>query len=69
MDEREAAIREAFKDVLANLVGAANAYRHYAGNRERTSVRDALYSTRLADYEKAVERGREAYRTLFPDPA
>lgn len=66
--EREAAIREAFMDVLTHLVGATSAYGTFAGNNNRPGVRDTLYTTRLADYETAVERGRQACRTLFRDP-
>lgn len=57
--------REAFKDVLAHLAAATSVYEHFAGNSKRAGVRDALYSTRLTDFRRSVERGREAYQKLF----
>lgn len=63
--EREAEIREAFSDVLAALVGAVSSYETFAGNSKRPGVRDALYSTRLKDYQNAIERAQNSYRYLF----
>jgi hypothetical protein len=66
--ETRTAIGEAFKDLLAHLVAATSAYETFAGNSKRPGVRDAFYSTRLSDYQKAVERGRKAYQELFGEP-
>jgi ribonucleotide reductase alpha subunit len=64
MDEKDAEIdrlRTALKRVWVQLSAAASAYKEYAGNAERPGPRDALYSTRLADFEKAITEGREAW--------
>lgn len=49
---------EALIDATAHLVGAASAYQTFAGNSRRAGVRDALYNTRLQDFNKAVARAR-----------
>lgn len=54
-----AELLEALKDTTAHLAGATSAYKEFAGNARRAGKRDALYSTRLRDFEKAVERARE----------
>ena len=58
------AMVEAFKDATAHLAGATSAYETYAGNSKRAGVRDAVYSTRLKDFQKATERARAALRAL-----
>ncbi len=57
--------REIATDAIAHAAGATSAYKQYAGNSERRSVRDALYKTRLNDFEKAVERNRASLLKLI----
>lgn len=57
----DAETRDAFLDLLAHMNAAASAYRVYAsrGNNIRPrSMSDAFYSTRVVDFENAVERAR-----------
>lgn len=56
---------EEFMNVLTHLISAASAYAEYTGNSEKAGKRDALFKTRLADFNKAIERGRKAYRENF----
>ena len=49
---------EALSDAAAHLVGAASAYKTYAGNSERPGKRDALYNTRSKDFDAACKRAR-----------
>jgi hypothetical protein len=68
---REIALRKALADALVNLMGAASAYATFAGcvgKNSRMPRRDALYGTRTADFQAAVERGKAAYRKLFDAP-
>lgn len=51
---------EALTDATAHLMGATSAYKDFAGNFKRPGKRDALYSTRLKDFEKACDRARAA---------
>lgn len=55
--------QDAFKDVLAHLVGLTSAYEMYARRHYRfgKSEVDAFYSTRLEDAKLAIERGRAAF--------
>lgn len=55
-------LRKEFRRAAASLAGAASAYRTYAG-RSRTVGRgkaDPFFTTRAADFDKAVERARQA---------
>ena len=54
-------VNEEFRNVLAHLVAATSSYEKYAGNSERHSVRDALFNTKLKDYNNAINRARETY--------
>lgn len=63
--ENDSNISEAFRDLLANLEAATSAYRKFAGNSKRQGIRDPFYTTRLKDYESALDRGRKAYKELF----
>ena len=49
-------------DATAHLAGAVSAYEHFAGNSKRAGIRDALYSTRLSDFHKALARARAALK-------
>jgi hypothetical protein len=51
-------LKNALMDATAHLAGATSAYEHFAGNSKRAGVRDALYSTRLSDFKRALERAR-----------
>lgn len=55
---------EALMDATAHLAGATSAYETFAGNSKRAGKRDALYSTRLADFQKALERARKALEEI-----
>ena len=54
-------LTEAVKDALYHLEAATSSYREFSGNKDKTGKRDALYSTRLADYEAACGRVRATY--------
>jgi hypothetical protein len=54
--ERER-MREALLDATAHLAGAISAYDKF---RNKGITGDALYSTRIADFTKALERARAA---------
>ena len=56
-----AALVEAVKDALCHLEAATSSYREFSGNKDKPGKRDALYSTRLSDYESACVRVRAAY--------
>jgi len=53
-------LREALLDAVAHLAAATSAYEAYAGKLGRRSVQDALYSTRLSDFNKSLARTRKA---------
>ncbi len=59
------ALVEALKDATANLAGAVSAYETFAGKFGRKSVQDALFSTRLSDFNKALERARAALEKVL----
>ncbi len=61
-------LQEALIDATAHLAGAASAYKEYAGNAERAGRRDALYTTRLSDFEKATERASAVCRRIRRAP-
>ena len=51
-------------DLLAHLAGAASAYRAFANRAPHLGKvpADALFTTRAADFDQAVERGRAFLR-------
>ncbi len=53
--------REILVDMVAHLAGAASAYRIYAKRHpsQGKAETDAFFTTRVADMDKAVERGRQ----------
>lgn len=55
-------LREALLDAAANLAAAASAYRTYANRASHLGrvPKDALFTTRAADFDKSVERARAA---------
>lgn len=63
-------VPEILCDMVAQLAGAASAYRTYAKRHssQGKAQTDALFSTRLSDMDKAVERGRAALKS-FANPA
>lgn len=62
-------IVEALRDCAAHLAGATSAYERFAGKLGRRSVQDALFSTRLRDFEAALERARAALAEHAAQPA
>jgi hypothetical protein len=58
MSDEEDRLRKALMDATAHLAGAVSAYETFAGNSKRSGKRDALYSTRLSDFQKALARAR-----------
>jgi hypothetical protein len=58
--------RDALIDAVAHLAGAASAYWTYACRHpsQGRAMVDAFFSTRAADMDKAVERGRAALASL-----
>ena len=54
-------IQDEFLIAISALSAATSSYKTYAGNSKSRGTRDALYSTRLADYEKATDQARTAY--------
>lgn len=65
LDEIER-LKEALMDATAHLAGAVNAYETFVGNGKRRGVRDALYNTRVRDFQKSLERARSALSYLHP---
>jgi len=57
-------VRDSLIDAVAHLVGAASAYKIYAKRHasQGKAETDALFSTRVADMDKAVLRGVAALR-------
>jgi hypothetical protein len=55
-------LEEALKDVTAHLAGATSAYETYAGKLGRKSAQDALFTTRLSDFNNALERARSTLK-------
>jgi len=55
-------LREALLDAVANLTGAADAYRIYCKRHisQGKAETDAFFSTRCAQFDAAVERGHKA---------
>lgn len=53
-------MREVLVDMVAHLAGAASAYRTYAKRHASLGKvpADPFFTTRLSDFDKAVERGR-----------
>jgi hypothetical protein len=56
--KRVGELEDGLADATAHLAGATSAYKIYAGNSERRSIRDAFYKTRLNDFEKSLTRAR-----------
>lgn len=59
-------LRKAMTDATAHLAGAASAYRAHAKRHasQGKSTPDALFSTRAADFDKAVDRARAVIRAI-----
>ena len=55
-------LRTALIDATAHLAGAASAYRKHAARHKSQgrAVADAMFSTRVVDFEKATDRARAA---------
>jgi hypothetical protein len=47
---------EAIRDLSANMIGAASAYRKYARRYKGRGPPDPFFSTRADDFDKASER-------------
>ena len=62
LQAENARLREALVDATAHLAGATSAYKTFARRARRFGQADidALYGTRLRDFEKATERARAA---------
>lgn len=61
-----AKMREALMDATANLVAAASAYQKYAARHRSVgrATADPMFTTRVADFEKAAKRAQSAIRAL-----
>ena len=59
-------MREALMDATANLVAAASAYQKYAARHRSVgrATADPMFTTRVADFEKAAKRAQSAIRAL-----
>lgn len=59
-------VTEALKDAVAHLAGAASAYRTYAKRHasQGKALADPFFSTRIKDFDAAVDRGRAALTTV-----
>lgn len=57
-------MREALLDATAHLAGAASAYKTFAKRHRKFGVAetDALYGTRLKDFNAAIDRARAALK-------
>jgi hypothetical protein len=55
-------LRSAFFDLLAHMDAAASAYRKYGRQPGVKGRADPFYTTRLADFDAAVERARQALK-------
>lgn len=51
--------REAFKDILATLGKVMSSY------EELAAIRNDKYTWRIEDYQRSIERARQAYAELF----
>jgi hypothetical protein len=63
---KETQLKEALIDATVHLVAAVSAYRtytkrHHSMGRAKT---DPFFTTRIVDFEKAVERAQAAVRKL-----
>lgn len=52
---------DVFKTVLVHLIAASSAYDKYVGGHDYRGSKDPFKSTRLADFDKAIELGRELW--------
>lgn len=61
-----AELREALMDATAHLVAAASAYQKYAARHRSVgrATADPMFTTRVADFEKAAKRAQSAIRAL-----
>lgn len=57
-DHTKEELYEALSDATIHLIGAASAYQIFAGNSRRAGKRDALYTTRMRDFRRAVARAQ-----------
>ena len=64
MTPREEELFEALMDAAAHLIGAASAYRTFASRHASVgrAKSDALFTTRVADFERAAKRAQTAVR-------
>jgi hypothetical protein len=63
---KETQLKEALIDAMVHLVGAVSAYRiyakrHHSMGRAKT---DPFFTTRIVDFENAVERAQATVRKL-----
>lgn len=51
-------MKDVTKNILVNLIAATSAYKEFAKGR------DPFYSTRLKDFNKAIESGKKTYKKV-----